>query len=263
MDYELVLLNSLKLHLMDYSLLLNSVALFAIMFVFNFIGATTGGSALLTIPACIFLGFSPAAAVATTRVGVLGSTLAGWYGFKNKVNYKIGVTGAICAGCGAVLGAYFMVSLSPVLLQRGLGIVMLIVLGLAILRKKSKNTIVPSPPSGQRKFVGYVGLSATGFLSGMFGGQGVILNYILVTAFRQPFLEAAGTRTIINLIIAAVAILVYQESRVINWHYAAIILVAMSLGTYLGTLYGLKKGEKWVERTFTIVALLMAVKLMW
>lgn len=248
---------------MDYIFLLNSSLLFIALFAFNFIGATTGGSALLSVPTCIFFGFTPAAAVATTRVGVLGSTAAGWYGFKNhgKVNYKIGMWGSVFASCGAILGAYFMISLSPLILQRGLGIVMLIMLGLAMFRRRKNKTTVFSPPSRLRKCAGYLGLSGLGFLSGMFGGQGVILNYILISAFRLSFLEAAGTRTVINLFIAIIAIIVYYEAGIVNWRYAAIILIAMTLGTYFGTLYGIKKGEKWVEKIFRLVAFLMALKL--
>ncbi len=104
-------------------------------------------------------------------------------------------------------------------------------------------------------------MSGVGFLSGMFGGQGILLNYILTSAFKQPFLEAAGTRTIINFFVTIVAIIIYQESGAIDWQYAIVILVGMTAGAYFGTLYGLKKGEKWAEKIFIIVAFLMALKL--
>jgi uncharacterized membrane protein YfcA len=132
---------------MDHSFLLHSVALLIVMFSFSFLGATTGGSSFLTVPACIFFGFAPSEAIATTRVGVLGSSAAGWHGFKNKakVNTKIGVRGAVFASCGAILGAYFMISLLPAVLQRGLGVLTLIILVLTLLRKRCTNSLcIPS-----------------------------------------------------------------------------------------------------------------------
>jgi uncharacterized protein len=252
-------------NLMDHTFLINSALLFMVMFVFNFIGATTGGSAIITIPVCIFFGLAPAEAVATTRFGVLGSSLASLYGFKgkDKVNYTIGIIGAIFAGVGAIMGAFFIASLSPVVLQRLLGCVMLLMIGLSIWRKRIKQALSmeSSSPSKIRKWVGYISLSVVGFLSGSFGGQGVLLNYVLTSAFKQPFLEAAGTRTIINFFVAIVAVFIYQKSGIVNWRYAAVVLAAMILGKYFGVLYAFKKGEKWVENVFTLFAFLMALKL--
>lgn len=248
---------------MEFSFLFNATLLFVAMFVFNFIGATTGGSALVTVPTCIFLGFSPAEAIATTRFGVLGSTIAGWYGFKKekKVNYQIGLLGALFACLGAVGGAYYLVSVSPEMVQQGLGVVMLVVIALMLLQKYKINFSFPVLSPLAKKILGYSLLTGAGFLSGMFGGQGVLLNFILVSVFSLTFLEAAGTRTIINLFIAIVAIIVYYQTQIINWQYAGIILIAMASGTYFGALYGIKKGEVWVEKLFIGIATIMAVYL--
>lgn len=236
--------------------------IFTIMFACNFIGATTGGSALLTIPACILLGFSPQAAVATTRVGVLGSTVAGWYGFnkEGKVNYKIAICGALCGAVGALIGARVMVNLSPVFLERIIGILMIVTLIITIAKKKF---LKPRKASSSKflMILGYFSLLTVGFLSGMFGGQGVIMNYILVLLFSQSFLEAAGTRSIINFVIAVVAVFVYQTHDAINWPFVAVIICSMALGSYLGAIYGIKKGDKWVEKIFNIVVIIMSIKL--
>lgn len=248
---------------MELTFLFNSLAIFIALFIFNFIGATTGGSALLTVPTCIFLGFTPAEAIATTRFGVLGSTLSGWYGFKKeiKLNYTVGLLGALFACIGAIGGAFYLVSLSPELIQKGLGLVMLLVIALMLLQKSKLRLHFFTVPVLLKKIIGYLLLGGAGFLSGLFGGQGILLNFILVSVFSLTFLEAAGTRTIINLFIAIVAIIIYYETQIINWHYAGIILIAMTLGTYFGALYGIKKGEKWVEKLFLSVALLMALYL--
>jgi uncharacterized membrane protein YfcA len=249
--------------ILDTTFLLNNIIIFVSLFTFNFIGATTGGSALLTLPMCIFLGFTPAQAIATTRFGVLGSTIAGWYGFKkeNKVNYQIGLLGALFACAGAVGGAYYLISLPTHLIQQGLGVIMLLAVGLMLFPKKYITQAMPSMARKYKHAVGYFLLAGAGFLSGMFGGQGILLNFILISAFNQTFLEAAGTRTIINLFIALVSIIVYSDEHIIHWDYAAVILVAMAAGSYFGALYGLKKGDKWVEKIFLTIAVLMALYL--
>ena len=63
---------------------LNALIMFVVMFSCTFMGATTGGSTLITVPICIFLGFSPQVAVATIKFGALGSTSAGMYNFSRR-----------------------------------------------------------------------------------------------------------------------------------------------------------------------------------
>lgn len=258
LDYWITVMNDI---LITNSFLINNVIIFIVMFVFNFIGATTGGSALLTVPICISLGFTPASAIATTRVGVLGSMLAGWYGLKSKINYKIAVAGSCFAIIGTMLGAYYIKLIHPLILQRLLGLMMLLVIVFTILRKKIKVSVANTSLTKLRKFMGYLSFILVGALSGLFGGQGVLLNYILILIFRQDFLQAAATRTIINIFIALIAVIIYYEDKIINWYYAPTIIIAMMLGVFLGSIYGLKKGEKWIEKIFTIIAVLMALKL--
>ncbi len=247
--------------IIDPTFLFNSVAIFVTLFMFNFIGATTGGSALLTIPTCIFFGFTPVQAIATMRFGMLGSSLAGWCGFKKekKVNYRIGIVGALFACIGAIWGAYYLVSLPTHLIQHWLGVVMLFVVALMLLQKQAWALKLPLFPKPLKLILGYTFLTAAGFLSGMFGGQGVLFNIILISAFNQTFLEAAGTRSVINLFVAVTSIIVYYETNVIHWAYAGTVLIAMAAGTYFGALYGLKKGDKWVEKLFMFIAVLIAL----
>ncbi len=243
--------------------LFNGVITFLAVFIANFIGATTGGSALLTIPFCIFFGFSPQIAVATTRFGVLGATAAGWHGFNKhgKVNHKIGVLSAVFASCGAIIGAHVMASISADTLQRIIGILMIFILIVTLVKKSG---ILPQKhlaPSLLKQFVGYLCFFGIGILGGIFGGQGVMSIYILVLLFGQSFLEAAGTRLIIAFVIAAFSLIVYQAHHLIDWPFALIFFTGMSLGTYLGAIYGIKKGDKWVQKLFVLVVILMSIKL--
>lgn len=234
------------------------------MFVCCFIGASSGGSALLTIPCCIFLGFSPQVAVATTRVGLLGSTVANWYSFSRneKINYQIAIIGSSFGAGGAIFGAHTMLFTSPILLERIIGILMIITLIFTVTKKQFFSLRQSALISNWHYLLGYCSLFAVGFISGMFGGQGVIMNFILILLFNQTLFEAAGTRAIINFVIALVAVYVYQTHNSIDWHFAVIIVSSMTLGSYFGSVYSIKKGEKWAEKLFHSVAAVMAIKLL-
>ncbi len=243
----------------------NGIVTFLAMFIANFIGATTGGSALLTIPFCMFFGFSPQIAVATTRFGVLGSTTAGWHGFNKhgKVNHKVGILSAVFASCGAIIGAHIMASISASTLQRIIGILMICILAITVAKKSGILPQKQKQPTQSllRKFIGYLCFFGIGILGGIFGGQGVMSIYILVLVFGQSFLEAAGTRLIVAFVIAAFSLIIYQANHLIDWPFALIFFAGMSSGTYLGALYGIKKGDKWVQNLFVLVVILMSIKL--
>lgn len=241
----------------------NGTIIFIIMFVCCFIGASTGGSALLTIPFCIIFGFSPQVAVATTRVGLLGSTIANWYGFsrKGKINYKVAIIGSGFSAAGAIFGAHTMLIISPDLLQRIIGILMIITLLITFGKKTFGKTNQQICTSKISRILGYSCLFGIGFISGMFGGQGVIMNFILTLLFSQSLLEAAGTRSIINFVVALVAVVIYQAHSSIDWPFAIVIISSMTLGSLFGSMYSIKKGEKWAEKLFHIVAALMSIKL--
>jgi uncharacterized membrane protein YfcA len=67
----------------------------------SIIGSAGGGSALISIPLLTLLGITPNHAIATAKVGALGTLLSGLYSFARagKVDKKIGL---VCALFGLV-----------------------------------------------------------------------------------------------------------------------------------------------------------------
>lgn len=251
---------------------INGTMIFLALLVCSFVGATSGGVGLMTIPICIFFGFSPQVAVATTRVGVLGSTIAGWNCFNKRghISYKIGIYGAICAAIGAYIGAQVMIDMSPIVLKRMISFFMIVSLIFIAVGKSNSKTkkseelaiqLLAPKIHNLRKIAGYISLLFVGFLGGMFGGLGVIINSILVLFFNKTFIEASGTRFIIVFATALMAVYVYQAHDSINWSFVAITISSMTIGTYLGSIYGIKKGEKWIKNLSYIVITLVSIRL--
>ena len=118
--------------------IVNAIIIFLVGSISNFISATTGGGGLFTIPACIFLGFSPQTAIATARIGSFGANLTGFFVFHQhgKVDYKIGLIGSIFSFIGAILGALVIIYIPPLIFKKVIALTMALILFVIIIKKQ-------------------------------------------------------------------------------------------------------------------------------
>ena len=245
---------------------LNGIIIFLITFLVNIFGSTTGGSGLLIIPTCIFFNIPPHIAIATTRVGILGSATTTWWRFSRhgKVNYQIGLWAALFSSIGAFFGALCITKVDQMFLKRGFGVLMLAILLITICQnyKGTSFNLHLSRVTLKRKIIGYVLFTLIGFINGIIGGQTIVLMYILMLLFEQSFIKASATKAVINFFLSIIAILVYQSYSIIMWPLAAIIVSGMMLGSICGVSFAMKKGDRFVKYIFQVVILVSAIKLL-
>ena len=78
----------------------------------------------------------------------------------------------------------------------------------------------------------------------------------------ETFLESAGTRKIVGFTISLTALIIYSVYQFVDWYYGIALIIAMSAGSYIGAVYGLRRGDKWVRRLFVVVVFIMAARLL-
>ena len=248
-------------------LLLKIVLIFCVGFITAFITTNVGGATLLLVPTLIFAGLGPQVAIATARLGTLGAKSTGLYGFHNggQVDYKVGLPAAIFGIIGAIIGANVLVVLSYAMLYRVIGFLILLTLIIVFVEQampaRLKIFDTSNGISRTRKIIGYILFIIPGFIGGLFGGQSIFASFILILVFGESFLLTAGTRKIIGLAITATALIIYGLHHFIDWQYGILLLTGMGLGSYFGAAYGIKKGERWIQRLFIVVVIVMAAKL--
>lgn len=259
--------------MLDFSFF-KAVIIFAVTFFVTFVGASTGGSAMFTIPLCIFLGFPVHVAVATTRFSAFFSMLGAFFGFSKhkKIDYRMGVIGSLIACIGAYFGSNMLLLISEELAKKVMGFVMLFLLIVSFLKKScskdsskdDKTTKSLSKPrtSAWRKFFGYFMFFIIGGIGGAFGGQGVLLVYTLTLFFGMNFIVAAGTWVIVSFFITTMSLIIYSNAGAVHWHYGIVLAVASLFGTYLGAIYSIKKGEGLVEKIFEAIVVMISLKLL-
>lgn len=241
-----------------------AAVLFGTGLVSAFFGTTVGGAGLVVISVLILLGLPPHMAIATSGVGALGLMVSGLYRFRRDgmVDWGVGAKSALFAAVGGVVGAFSLLQIPSQVLKPLVG---LFLLGMLVFMWAVPSLgVTPRPPGRIRRRLGYMVYLPLGFWGGFFGaGYGVLSNLAMLLLQGKTFLQSAATRKVPGIVITTIALVVFHRADVLVWPQAIVLLFGMTLGSYAGAAYGLRRGECWVRRLFAIVVLASAVTLFW
>ena len=106
----------------------------------GFMNTLGGGGSLLTLPMLIFLGSPAAVANGTNRIALIVQNVVAVSNFRRKGFFypKLGITLAIPAVLGSLLGARFAISITEELFQKVLAVIMIVILVLILARPEKK-----------------------------------------------------------------------------------------------------------------------------
>ncbi len=242
----------------------NIIIVFILGFGASFIGAMIGGAGLLTIPGMIFLGLPTPVAIATNKFGSLGMMTTGIWKYQRAgtIDYKIGLPTTIAASLGAVVGARTLLNIPETLLEKIVGVLILLILLIVVFNHNTGLTPRPNLPPARQRF-GYLIFAFIGFWGGFFGGGFAILAvYGYIFFYGQTFLQTAGVKLLLGLGIGLGSTLVYLAAGTIDWGFGLALLLGELIGAYAGAAYALKKGSRWIRGGFIILVLLSAAKLL-
>ncbi len=229
--------------------------LFLVAVVAGWVDAVAGGGGLITIPALLLTGVSPAAAIATNKLqGSFGTLAAAIYFVRQRavsINDNRAPLATVCAG--SILGgmaltwidATYLSYLVPVLLI-GIGIYFLLFAG---------NLDQSRKPRLSRSKFNAMAAPSLGFYDGFFGpGTGSFMASALVTLRGSPIRDATAHAKLFNFASNISALVYFVFFGQIVWLAGAAMIGGQILGAYLGARVALKAGAK-VIRPITIIGL--------
>jgi uncharacterized membrane protein YfcA len=236
--------------------------LFIASFIANWFSALSGGGAgLIQFPMLIFLGLPFGVALATHKVASvalgLGATLRHWNESHLERRFSLVILGAGLPG--VVLGASTILKVPPGIAQFALGVLTL-GLGLySVFKPKLGMEHAPRNRAGRALLSGMLGLFVVGFLNGSItSGTGLFLTMWLIHYFGLDYKRAvAYTLVLCGLVWNGTGALVLGYLGTIAWDW----MPASVIGGYIGSHYAIKKGNRWIKRTFEIVTILIGLKL--
>ncbi|MFX3625097.1 MAG: TSUP family transporter [Ectobacillus sp.] len=240
------------------------VILFLVAFGFlaAFIDSVVGGGGLISIPALLFVGLPPSAAIATNKLAAtMGSFTSTLYFIRSK-KVDFSVVGKLLpfTMIGAIGGAFVVKYISPEVL-RPLVLALLILVAVYILVKKDWGSVSTYKGMTKGKSLLFLAaISAIGFYDGFFGpGTGSFLIFaFLMIGF--DFIKAAASGRFLNFVSNITSLVMFLFLGAIQVEYGIIMGLSMAAGAYAGSKFAVKQGVGYVRILFLIVTLLLISK---
>ena len=236
--------------------------LFSVAFVAGLIDTIAGGGGLLTIPALLYVGIPPAAALATNKLqGTFGSFTAATYFIRKKmVNLKEMKLMIILTFVGSVLGGFALLQIDASILKQVIP-VLLIIIGFYFLFSPNIGSI------DKEKRISIILFSFTlafgvGFYDGFFGpatGSFFAIGFIALLGFNLT--KATAHAKILNFASNISSLCFFMFFGKIYWSIGLCMGVGQICGALIGAKLVLKNGPKIIRPIIVIISFATSIKL--
>ena len=236
--------------------------LFSVAFVAGLIDTIAGGGGLLTIPALLYVGIPPAAALATNKLqGTFGSFTAATYFIRKKmVNLKEMKLMIILTFVGSVLGGFALLQIDASILKQVIP-VLLIIIGFYFLFSPNIGSI------DKEKRISIILFSFTlafgvGFYDGFFGpatGSFFAIGFIALLGFNLT--KATAHAKVLNFASNISSLCFFMFFGKIYWSIGLCMGVGQICGALIGAKLVLKNGPKIIRPIIVIISFTISIKL--
>lgn len=242
------------------------VTLLIVLIIFGFLAAfidsVVGGGGLITLPALLFTGMSPAAAVATNKlVGTMGSLTSTLTFYRSG---KLDLTSVYklfpLVFIGSMIGAWTVHLINPEVLKP-LMLIMLAVVAIYTIFKKDWGSVCTYKKLSIGRFILFMVLIfVIGFYDGFLGpGTGSFLMFsFLMIGF--DFIKAAGNAKFLNFGSNIAGLFMFMYLGQVNYIYGLPMGLAGIAGAICGSKFAIRKGSGYVRSLFITVTFLLIVK---
>ncbi|WP_233973281.1 sulfite exporter TauE/SafE family protein [Pectobacterium versatile] len=230
----------------------------------GFIDSIAGGGGLLTIPALLAAGLSPAQALATNKLQAVGGSFSASLYFIRRRAVNLGEQKLAIAltFAGSTFGAWliqqinadFLRQLLPVLI---IGIGLYFLLTPKIGDEDRQRRLSPLP-------FAMVAGGCVGFYDGFFGpGAGSFYALAFVTLYGFNLAKATANAKILNFTSNFGGLLFFMLSGKVVWVAGGVMLIGQILGARLGAKMVMTKGQKLIRPMLVLVSAIMSGKLIY
>lgn len=242
------------------------ISLIIILIIFGFLGAfinsVVGGGGLITLPALLFVGLPPAAAIATNKLAATLGNLTSMLTFlrAGKIDWRLLKPILPLVFIGSMLGAVTVNFISPDLLKPLIFLMLVVVLVYTIMKKDWGSAEKRRDMTMKRKVLFICVLIAIGFYDGFLGpgtGSFIIFAFILV---GYDFIQASGNAKLLNFTSNFAALIMFLFLDAVHYTYGLIMGFSMIIGAFAGAKFALGRGTEYVRYIFILVTSLLILK---
>jgi len=238
--------------------------LFFVAILAGFVDSIAGGGGLITVPALLAVGVTPAQALATNKLQSIGGSFSATLYFVRRgavslLDQKLNIA---CTFIGAVLGTILIQHLRADVLRQILPL-LIICIGLYFL-------LTPrlGESDRQRRLsalpYALVGGGCVGFYDGFFGpGAGSFYALAFVTLCGFNLAKATAHAKLLNFTSNCGGLLFFIIGNKVVWSLGLVMMIGQFIGARLGARMVLSHGQKMIRPMVVLVSLVMSAKLIY
>ncbi|MEB3465833.1 TSUP family transporter [Pasteurella multocida] len=238
------------------------VLLFAVALVAGFIDAIAGGGGLITIPALLMTGMTPALALGTNKLQACGGSFSASLYFlrQRAVNLAEVWLILLMTFIGASLGTVLIQLVDSAIIKKVLPFLILAI-GLYFLF---------SPTLGnedRQKRISYLGFAFSaglgiGFYDGFFGpGTGSLLSLAFVMLLGFNLTKATAHAKVLNFTSNVASLIFFLIGGQIMWSVGFAMMAGQFIGANLGAKMVLSKGKTLIRPMVVVMSFIMTIKM--
>ena len=225
-----------------------------------------GGGTVL-VPMIVALGYVPAKAVATSSLVIFVTALSG--SIQNYLMGKIGWQKVLLLGLPSLLtaqiGAFFVNKIPPNILLFSFGVLLIVNIFLALLRKRLiKRKVGVKNPSKNPLLVRIFTGSAAGLLAGLFGvGGGIIMVPLQMLLLAENIKTAIQTSLGVIVLTSLSACIGHAYQGNVLWIQGLVLGFGGLLGAQISTRFLPKLPDRVVGWCFNLLLITLAIYTFW
>lgn len=239
------------------------LATFLVAFISSILsGAAGGGGSFIMAPYWLIAGLSPAQGATTgafMALGLGGGSLAAFRGSKHTLhNKKLLYSMLVITAATSLIGPFFLNQISTEAFRPILVILTFAALPLLFIpRERIK---LGKHPHTFGWFITVILLLASSFINN--SAFSILLTVVLLQVFRLSVLQSIVIRRIIGMVQSLMIFIVLFLLGNFLWQHAVAGLIGGALGSYLGTKFAIRKGERFAKIALTVMAVASSIVLL-
>lgn len=239
------------------------VVLLFVGLISGLVGAMGGSGGMIITPFMVLTGVPPVLAIGSMKVASIGMWSAVLLKFKNanKIRWEYVPVLAILSGVGAFIGASWAVEIDQSLFSMIIGATFVLVTILSM--KGRKAGLIEVNVSATKRNIGYLIYFLLMILGGVLGAVGVFVIFTLIHFLGLKALEAHATDLPPWYLLTIISSAIFMWEGKVDYTYAGILFVSMTLGGYLGAKIAIKGGDKLVKSMVLAFAFFAGIKMIY
>ncbi|QFU22072.1 TSUP family transporter [Shewanella eurypsychrophilus] len=237
--------------------------LFGVAMLAGFIDAIAGGGGLITIPALMWAGLPPTAALATNKLQACGGSFFASLYFVRKGMVKLSEMKLAIglAFVGSALGTIAVQMIDTAFLETLLPFLILGIGGYFLFSKKiseeDKHQVMTPI------MFGFTAAFGVGLYDGFFGpGTGSFFALAFVSLAGYGLAKATAHAKVLNFSTNIASLIFFAIGGKVFWLLGGIMLVGQAIGATLGSRMVVTKGTKIIKPLVVTMSIAMSVKLL-